>query len=298
MSATAEPTPRPRLVEVGWLLDGTNAQFIWDAPRRVVRQRPEARHAKSLTQCPAVVDMDARLFEIRCPVDIALGFRFDKDERPSLVNLAGDQSAVRSKHLNQMLAIVGRREWADPQRPVIQIMTPYVFVADEPVFVNQLPPFYAWRKDALPGLMVGGRFPVHLWPRQLMWAFEWYDIKKPLVLKRGEPWWYVRFDHHDPSRGVRLVEAVLTPELVEYIKGLAGVANYVNQTFQLFEVARERRPERLLVAKPRGAAKPVEPDPALDAVLLAEERLFSLDPATAEPLEPGPAHGEGGREPG
>src|SRR4051812_46658784 len=85
--------PLPRLVEVGWLLDTETAQVIWDAPRRVIRGRPERRHAKSLSQCPAIADLDARLFEVRCPVDVALGFRFGKDERPELINLAGDQSA-------------------------------------------------------------------------------------------------------------------------------------------------------------------------------------------------------------
>ena len=44
-------------------------------------------------------------------------------------------------------------EWREPDKPVLQIMTPYRFVADEPVWINKLPPFYHFRRPPLPGLM-------------------------------------------------------------------------------------------------------------------------------------------------
>jgi hypothetical protein len=99
--------------------------------------------------------------------------------------------------------------------------------------------------------MIGGRFPIHIWPRALMWAFEWYDAKQDLVLRRGEPWFYVRFESQDPSRPVRLVEAEMTPQLKEFLKGVTSVTNYMNRTFSLFATARARRPKRLLVYKQR-----------------------------------------------
>jgi hypothetical protein len=84
-----------------------------------------------------------------------------------------------------------------------------------------------------------------------MWAFEWFDTSRELVLRRGEPWFYVRFETHDPSRPVRLIEADLTPELKQYVTGLASVTNFVNRTFSLFETAKSRRPKTLLVPKKR-----------------------------------------------
>jgi hypothetical protein len=38
----------------------------------------------------------------------------------------------------------------------------------------------------------------------------------------------------------------MTPELKEYLQGIDGVTNYVNQTFSLYGRAMERRPQRLL----------------------------------------------------
>ncbi|MEC7121002.1 MAG: hypothetical protein VXW65_14025 [Pseudomonadota bacterium] len=134
----------PRFADVGWILDTDSAQLIWAEPRRVKTVKPERMHAKSLARCPAVLDSDSRLFEITCPFDLELGFRRDKDGRPVLVNLLGDQSPIRASKLNQMVTIVNETEWAHPQRPVIQIITPYLLITDEPIYVNQMPPFNQW----------------------------------------------------------------------------------------------------------------------------------------------------------
>lgn len=95
--------------------------------------------------------------------------------------------------------------------------------------------------------MISDRFPIHIWPRHLMWAFKWHDISQDLVLTRGQPWFYVRFEGDDPKRQVRLVEAELTPALEEYIEAIGGVTNDMNRTYSLFERAMRRRPKTLLV---------------------------------------------------
>jgi hypothetical protein len=74
------------------------------------------------------------------------------------------------------------------------------------------------------------------------------------VFRRGEPWFAVRFETHDPARPVRLFEAERTPELVEHMQGLSAVSNYVNRTQALYKVAAERRPEQLLQRKQRKAS--------------------------------------------
>jgi hypothetical protein len=132
---------------------------------------------------------------------------------------------------------------------MLQIQTPYRFLSDETVYLTQLPPFLHYRDPQLPGLFVGGRLPIQIWPRKLNWAFEWYDTQKDLILTRGEPWFYVRFETPDPSQPVRVFEAELTPDLSEYIAGLNGVVKYVNRTFSLFPVAQQRRPQKLLVPR-------------------------------------------------
>jgi hypothetical protein len=129
------------------------------------------------------------------------------------------------------------------------MLTSYIFVSDDPVFVNQYPPFLHYSAAGRPGVQINGRFPIDIWPRSLQWAFEWHDLSKDLILKRGEPLFYVHFEGPDPAAPVRMIEAKKTPELMTFIDSITGVTEWVTQTYSLFENARERRPKRLLFPK-------------------------------------------------
>lgn len=249
MFAPSDAAPAPRAsgpVDVGWLLTEPEAGVVFFPPERVRSVEMNRRHAKSASRCPAVINLESRYFAIRCPFDLALRFERDKEGRPGLRNLMGNASPVRPKKLNKHLHVVGEAEWRHPDRPTVQISLPYLFVADEPVFLTQLSAFLHYRPDPMPGTIFGGRFPVHVWPRPLMWAFEWHDVTRDLVLRRGEPWFYVQFETAPQERPVRLVEAEHTEALKAYEKHVSGAVNYVNQTFSLFQQAEKARPERLL----------------------------------------------------
>jgi hypothetical protein len=105
------PIPR-RTAQAGWILDVEKASVIWEAPRKISREdaEPAAPHAKSVRQCPAVVEHEARYFEIPCPFDLSIRFRLDqKTNEPVLINSAGDQSSVRPQQFKQIIVLVGRK---------------------------------------------------------------------------------------------------------------------------------------------------------------------------------------------
>ena len=112
--------------------------------------------------------------------------------------------------------------------------------------MSQVGAFMHYQKTPLPGTIFGGRFPIHNWPRPLMWAFEWHDTEKDLILKRGEPWFYVQFETLPQDRAVSLVEAENTDELDGYLEHISAAVNYVNQTFSLFREAEKARPGKLI----------------------------------------------------
>lgn len=147
--------------------------------------------------------------------------------------------------------MVNEAEWRYPDRPTMQLILPYLFIADEPVWITQLDAFMHYRREPLPGTIFGGRFPISVWPRPLMWAFEWHDISRDIVLKRGDPLFYVQFEAEGPDRPVQLVEAEKTAELSAYLEAIGGAVNYVNQSFSLFRAAEALRPKSLLVPKKR-----------------------------------------------
>lgn len=237
------------LTRVGWLLDSPSGSVLFYPPERVRTVPGGQAHAKSASRCPAVIELEARHFLIRCPFDLHLALARTKDGQWALQNKAGSGGGVRSGRIKSIVHIVGSEEWRHPDRPMLQINSPYRFIADEPVYLTQCAPFMHYESHSLPGTAFGGRFPIHLWPRILMWAFEWHDPSRDLVLKRGMPWFYAFFETNRPDRQVKLVEAEMTPQLERFARSIDGVANYTNRTFSLFESAAGRRPRRLLVER-------------------------------------------------
>lgn len=237
------------VARVGWFTLADEAGFIWAPPRPAPRHREDPRSPKSVLNCPAVIDFEARIVEVPCPVDIHLRFARGKNGEPMLANGAGALSAITKQKLNKLVTLASPGQWRHPDRPVLQLSTPYRFLSDDYVYMNQLPPYHHYRSDPLPGTMICGRFPIDAWPRPLMWAFEWHEPERDLILRRGEPWFTLRFETTEPKAHIRLVEAELTPELQQFCKGVDGVTNYVNRTFSLFANARARRPRKLLVER-------------------------------------------------
>ena len=240
-----------RRVKVGWLFKDDTATVVWDAPKPVSFDHGKPTSAKSAQLCPAAIQFDRLHYAINCPVDLHLRISATGDGQLQLTNVDGAMSTVRPSGLQKLIVMSPQHEWRHPQRPILQMVTPYVFLSDDPVYVNQFPPFLHYSKNRWPGVQVCGRFPIDVWPRVHMWALEWHDMSADLVLKRGEPLFYVRFETTDPSSLVRLVEAERTAELESYMQQITDVTNYVNQSFQLFATAKERRPETLLVEKQR-----------------------------------------------
>jgi hypothetical protein len=233
-------------VAVGWLFNDDNNSVIFADPERLRSVDVNRRHAKSAARCPAVIALESRYFLIRCPFDLSFEFVRSADGKPMLKNLLGDASPMRPQGIERYVRMAKESEWRYPDRPTLQIGMPYVFISDEPVFISQLPPFTHYLDDPWPGTLFGGRFPINVWPRELSWAFEWHDLSKPLILKRGAPWFYVCFETSSPDRPIQLVEAEKTPELKRYMETTVGAVNYVNQTFSLFKTAASRRPPVLL----------------------------------------------------
>lgn len=238
-------------VKVGWLFQDEKGSVLLPEPERMRSQDMSKRHAKSASRCPAVINIESRYFVVRCPYDIRLRFARDEKGRPILRNMLGEMGPVRQKHLGELVSLTAENEWRYPDRPTIQVSLPYVFISDEPVYISQLPPFFHMLDDPWPGTLFCGRFPINVWPRPLMWAFEWHDISRDLVLKRGDPWFYVYFETVPQDRAVVLVEAERTPELLSYMSSISGVVNYTNQTFSLFNAADKRRPKTLLTPRKR-----------------------------------------------
>ena len=241
------PQLRSGPVRVGWLLSETRSGVVYAPPERIRSAEVNRNHAKSASRCPAIINMESRYFMIRVPYDLHLKLVRDDKGKPGLRNMLGEASPVRGSVLQKKLHLTGEAEWRYPDRPTVQVSLPYMFIADEPVIMTQVSAFMHYSKTPLPGTIFGGRFAINNWPRPLMWAFEWHDTSQDLILKRGQPWFYVQFETLPQDRSVSLIEAEHTPELEKFMDHTTAAVNYVNQSFSLFKDAERVRPETLVV---------------------------------------------------
>ncbi|WP_370337059.1 hypothetical protein [Parvularcula marina] len=248
-AAAAEERGKKRTITVGWTVRTPKSSVIWSPPQPFRRQESKPSSAKSVQVCPAAVDFDHRHFVIPCPFDLTLQFARRPTGELTLVDADGEGSALRQTVLRELMVLHPPNEWRDPNKPLLQMIAPYVFVADDPCYVVQSPPYLHYFPTQRPGVQIGGRYPVHVWPRPLSWGFEWHEVNAPLTFKRGEPWFYVHFETENPSARVRLVEQEMTPELDEYLTSILDVSNYVNKTYSLFADAKRMRPEKLVKPK-------------------------------------------------
>ena len=231
-------------VRIGWLVDAPRAGFLYSDPTPVKSGRTAPLSARAVQACPAINEFERRCFEVTFPFDLQLRYAFE-DGNHELYSVP-DGTRIDENLVAHHVFLMKPEDWRDPRYPVIQLRAPYVFIADERVYVNQFPPFMAKTPAGWPGVMTAGRFPIDIWPRALSWGFEWTDTSSDLILKRGDPWFYVFFETEHPDRRVKLVPAENTEELKEYRRGLADVVKHTSNTFSLFETAETRRPKTLL----------------------------------------------------
>ncbi len=231
-------------LRVGWFIDTPTAGVIYDAPRPLNHTYDRGvTDRKSPDHCPAVQALHRDIYVICAPYSMVLrcvasgpGFELRLDRA---------RSDVSSEAARQVTRLMPRREWRKPNRPLLQLLAPYVFVTDDALELEQTAPHLHYMGGRRPGIVLGGRFPFRDWPRPLSFAFEWYDLDKPLILERGEPWFYVSF-HPPMDDRVHLQRIVKSRPIEMYQAHISGVAGFTARTFDLIEKARLVRPETLL----------------------------------------------------
>jgi len=235
-------------IKIGWIIeDGRPGNFIYNSPKPININRDKPISHMAVQACPAVHNFESRYFEITCPFDLRL--RCEKKELDYEVYSVPDGTRVDEELIKRNLNLMPKDSWRNQNHPVIQIECPYAFIADDEVYLTQLPPFLSFNSSYWPGTLISGRFNITNWPRTLSWAFEWFDLSQDLILKRNSPWFYVFFESESPESVFKLVEAEYTDDLKKFKNSMLHTPRYVSNTWSLFKTAKQRRPKKLLVEK-------------------------------------------------
>lgn len=191
--------------------------------------------------CPALQDMVKNMFIIRSPYDIHLTY-----QKPNFV-LDPAKSTLRDQSFIDFIQVTNPIDWTNKDTPLIQFHPQIIFVTDEKDLIAEyFPPWLEYRPD-MPGIWTAAKINIWSWIRNTAIVFEWKDLTKPIIFKRGDPLMYVRFNTDkdvklfyidDPNKILDIRTRVMTHgDLKAHIKFFSREA---------MKIAGKFRPKKLL----------------------------------------------------
>ena len=219
-------------VDIFWsLLDGEASSIFYEPANNFIK--PVKKHtSKAASFCPAIMHSRLRTFSIKCPFDLRL--RAVENGNGLSIHYMESGSSITFQKLSNLIAISPERDWLCAKQPIVQITTPYLFTSSSVAYLTQRHPYELIGKGE-PFRLIEGRFPIHKWTRPLSWALEWVNIKKDLIIKRGQPWFDVTFELDDPEYSIELVSRPFDEILKKEVRETSEVTGYIKGTFKLFE---------------------------------------------------------------
>lgn len=199
---------------------------------------------RAVQACPAVNELEKRTFSIASPFHLHLELEKSGD-RFDLYSVDGT-NRLDDDLMGRFVTLMRPEFWRSPTAPVIQIASPYIFFADDNVYLTQTAPHMHETIRKWPGLIISGRYQIQNWFRPLNWAFEWTDTSKPLRIRQGEPFYYCSFESVNPDANIDLFRAKVTDQVTKMRDGAKAAPKFTSNTFKLFKRAAERRPKILL----------------------------------------------------
>lgn len=189
------------------------------------------RPGSDILPCPGITGYFKNTFLVRSPIDLTITVK----PEVKTVSIEGfDQ-----KFYNEWV-IRRPNDFINPARPIVTLGPKLVFVADEDMMLEALP---AMMHDS-PALrkirVIPGTYNIHRWVRPVDFTFEVLDTSEPIVFKRGDPLFYLRFI--DPlDRKVELERIPQNDELLKTMYGMVVLKNYVKNVKlnKLYEMAHD-----------------------------------------------------------
>jgi len=174
--------------EIAWTVT-EGESLVWEKPERLSSSINNQYKKSSVKLCWASNDFLKRTFVIKSPFDIHLSYRSDDKK----IILQQEDSSISESAYNNLFHN-DLKEYTD--YPVIQMGTRYVFMCDKPCTITLTPPFHnlGYGDYTSNTRMFSGTFNIYDWQRTLSYGIEWLDTKKDLIIKTGQPLFYITFN--------------------------------------------------------------------------------------------------------
>ena len=233
---------------VGWCYSISDGIAALEKPEKLLLPKDKTPNKRGFLSCPAVTHALAGVVVIKS--SFSLHLKFKRVEDAYLITPIYPFTSISHPKLSEFLRLEPKESWLSETIPALQFPTPYLFVADESIEVEQFSPSLVsvsnmnWR-------VIPGRFNIYGWQRPLNWAIEWDTKCGDLIVKQGDPLYFVRF-FDGSGKGItdlNLIEIESTEEIKEKLSSTAGVTALRRGFKPILNKAVQDRKGKLLVPK-------------------------------------------------
>ena len=181
-------------------------------PETVIDYLSTSRKGTEILKCPAFLDYYKNTYLIKAPMDLT--FTATKSHIEC-------SNSYPQEYLEDILT--NRHESASLYS-TISLTWYYMFYSDKSVMLEVVPP--VWHKNKFQNNInvIGATFDISKWYRPLEFAFEIIDDTQPIVIKRGDPLYYVRFSTTDK---VKLVKQKTSEKVEDLIRMCTEIKKYM-----------------------------------------------------------------------
>jgi len=235
---------KKKIVKVGWMFLQPEIDALYfpiEPLSKILATNSKTKFGK----CPCIWDAYAQLFLIRSPIDIEIGLDGGGD-------LYGKPEHFEDTELYQsFFDNMASGSWRDPSQPITQIKLKIGFASDDPdTHLTILPPFL--HPEAMNPLMriVPGKLNIYDWPyRNMNMAFEWQDVTKKIIIKRGDPLGYVQLSHPDQNAKFIMVESSYDKCRYLMNNGDSFIGKVQGQAREIMKMFGKRRPKTVVIPR-------------------------------------------------
>lgn len=228
-------------LNIGWCIASDRFSVAFDAPTPLIPPKDPSLKKKGFLSCPAVRQFPDNIFQVTSPFSLKLRV-VDSDNGPTIVPVYPFTSLTEDMVKN-LVQVEPQDTWSKNNCAVIQIPSPFVFVADEVVFMEQSSPDLSVQ-SRLNWRVIPGRFDIYSWQRPLNWAFEWDFSTGDFEIRAGEPQYNVRFfSAREPfgSYTCQLQRLSFDNQIKKRLELTKDIANIRRGTMQLFQRSAQLR---------------------------------------------------------
>jgi hypothetical protein len=185
-------------------------------------------------QCPSNFNFLKNFYVIKSPFDVEIKY-FREEKRIWVSQKQGFVDHMVDPRFGQ---------YTDTDKALCSVLVSYMFVADEPVWLEVYPPFL--HGEVKNTKFISGTFDIHSWQRPVDFTFEILNDKKPIKIKENQPLYYVRFVSKKLNDDFNLKRLKWTEELFK-AHAISQPQNYfVNVAWKLMKLGNKLRPKKFI----------------------------------------------------